>query len=551
MRRLAWVLSAIATTLAVAATPASADPAISYYTLPATYGFGGGLDTTPDGIVYFGSAVTSADPEVSQRPPIGRLDPALAVPGTSNGMTFAVTPPYQTCCATQLRDMTWSTKDGTLYWTRSDGVVGRADGTVMQSVSTTSKIPPWGIAADPAGGAWLTEYGTGNSPNYDGARAAHLSAGVALDESLPNIAKQTGTFDTVRFDPKPKGIAVAGDGTVWFAESDPGNPGWRIGKVAAPYTEYPLPCAATSPCSGSFSGTGPSDVAVAADGTVWYTNELNHTIGHLIPGSTIKEYPLLNLAGGTPKAIRPAPDGSLWVAVYGGFLASSPNGLLRVIPSAGAADPQEVAYKTPGYLPLEVAPDTNGNVWFSGSPSSGSSGAIGRLGDVPPAPSPGGGNPGGGDTSGGGGIPAPGGGSTTPVTVAAVVTARATVTNPTVHGTSLTANQICVGPPQDRCSLVYLIQTHEYVTGFPGSGSGRAAVVAAAAKKKSKLVTIGKATVTLHGGQSKKVTVKLNAKGRRLLKRGKRLKSTLTVTQSVNGRKAKVLLKRSVTFKRK
>jgi hypothetical protein len=87
------------------------------------------------------------------------------------------------------------------------------------------------------------------------------------------------------------------------------------------------------------------------------------------------------------------------------------------------------------------------------------------------------------------------------------------------------------------------------VTGFPGSG--RAAVAAAAAKKKSKLVTIGKATVTLHGGQSKKVTVKLNAKGRRLLKRGKRLKSTLTVTQSVNGRKAKVLLKRSVTFKRK
>lgn len=38
----------------------------------------------------------------------------------------------------------------------------------------------------------------------------------------------------------------------------------------------------------------------------------------------------------------------------------------------------------------------------------------------------------------------------------------------------------------------------------------------AAAKKKT---TIAKATVTLKGGQKKKITVKLNAKGRRLLKK--------------------------------
>jgi streptogramin lyase len=523
MRRLPWVMAAVAASLALAA-PASADPTISYYSFPANYLFGGGLDTTPDGIVYFGSAVNSADKEVSQRPPIGRLDPALAVPGTSNGMTFAVTPAYQTCCATQIRDLAWSATTGTLYWTRSDGLVGRADGNAMQSVSTTSKIAPWGIAADPGGGAWLTEYSTGNSPNYDGARAAHLNAGMGLDESLPNLAKQTGAFDSIRYDAKPKGIAVGADGAVWFAESDPGNPGWRIAKVTAPYTEYSLPCGSGSPCSGSYTGTGVSDVAVAKDGTVWYTNELSRTVGHLIPGGSIKEYGLGALAGGTPKAIRLAPDGSLWVAIYGGFLANSPNGLLQVIPGVGDANPLQATYKTPGYLPLEVAPDAKGDVWFSGSPSSGGAGSIGRLGDAvtPPA---------------GGGTPPPPGGSA-PVTVAPVVTATARVMDPAVHADTISANQICVGPPEARCSLVYLIQTHEYVTGFP-----RVA-------KAKKPLTIGKLSVTLKGGQSKKVTIKLNAKGRKLLKKAKKLKSTFTVTQSVNGGKAKTILKKTVTFRR-
>ena len=458
-------------------------------------------------------------------------------------MTFAPTPAPLNTGSTLLRDVAWSVKTGTLFWTRSDGLVGRADGAAMQSVATSGHVGTWGIAADPQGGAWLTEYDTGNSPNYYGARPAHLSPGMALDESLPNLAMQTGTLDNLRYDAKPKGIAVGADGTPWFAESDPGNPGWRIGKVAASaYTEYSLPCGSGAPCSGSYTGTGPSDVAVAKDGSIWYTDELNRTVGHLIPGGPIKEYPLTGLGGGTPKAIRLASDGSLWVAVYGGFSSTSPNGLLQVIPGVGAADPQETAYKTPGYLPYEVAPDTQGNIWFAGqSASGGSTGSIGRLGG---AITPGGG--------GGGTTPPPGGGpvtaaTTPPVTVAPVITvATAKVTDPTVHGDSISANQICVGPPQDRCSLVYLIQTHEYVTGFPHSGEA----FAAGAKPKSKLVTIGKATVSLSGGQSKKVTVKLNAAGKKLLKKTKKLKSTLTVTQTVNGGQAKTVLKKSVTFKR-
>ena len=45
--------------------------------------------------------------------------------------------------------------------------------------------------------------------------------------------------------------------------------------------------------------------------------------------------------------------------------------------------------------------------------------------------------------------------------------------------------------------------------------------------------------MTLKGGQSKKVTVKLNRKGLKLLKKLKKFKATLTVTQSRKGAKPK------------
>ena len=134
--------------------------------------------------------------------------------------------------------------------------------------------------------------------------------------------------------------------------------------------------------------------------------------------------------------------------------------------------------------------------------------------------------------------------TTTPTTTTTLqpgVTAEAKVTNPVVRGDSVTANQICVGPPQDRCSLVYLIQTHEYVTGFPGSKGSIA--------KARKLTTIGQLKVTLTGGQSKKVTIKLNRKGKKLRKK-QSFKATLIVTQSRNGAKPKQILKKNLKFKK-
>lgn len=112
---------------------------------------------------------------------------------------------------------------------------------------------------------------------------------------------------------------------------------------------------------------------------------------------------------------------------------------------------------------------------------------------------------------------------------------------PSVSGTSIRVDQMCVGPPADPCSLIFIISAHEYVTGFPGSRPARAsAAVAGAARARGKRgrrkrvarpLILGSKSLTLHGGQSKRVTIGLNATGRRLLRRAGRLTVYFTVTQ--------------------
>ena len=279
-------------------------------------------------------------------------------------------------------------------------------------------------------------------------------------------------------------------------------------------------------------------MAVASDGALWYTNAYTHSIGRMVPGGTVTEYKLADMAAGlgvgVPRTIKRAVDGTLWIAVNGGYTYPGANAVVKIDPT----DLTKTIYPFGSALqPFEVAPDTKGNVWVSGSPQTAAGAWIARLFAVigaPPTPRP-------PDT----GSPAP---AVTPTPVPSGtaltpgVTATATISKPTVSGDSINANQICVGPPADKCSLVYLIQTHEYVTGFPG-------VKGSAAKVKT--FTIGKKTVTLKGGQKAKVTVKLNSLGKKLYKKKKHFKATLTVTQTVKGvKKPKTILKKNVTFKR-
>jgi virginiamycin B lyase len=120
--------------------------------------------------------------------------------------------------------------------------------------------------------------------------------------------------------------------------------------------EYPVP-----------AGSGPHDVAPAADGSVWYTAQAAGKLGRLDPttGKTT-EVPLGD--GSAPHGVIVGPDGAPWVT-DGGL-----NAIVRV-------DPETLAVKRyllpagAGYANLNTGTfDRRGVLWFTGQ-----SGIYGRL----------------------------------------------------------------------------------------------------------------------------------------------------------------------------
>lgn len=557
------LLSAIAASiLALSCAPAAfADVVPEYFNLPASANATSGLATAPDGTVWFG-----ADP-ANQRATIGRLIPSQAVAGTANGMALFPTPvPGGTgCCVNVVRGLAFDGANNRLWFVQSDAIVGFAD--PARVVPDTSAgmadrllITPLGgggigqtfhgglqdVAVGAGGLAWFTETNGSNYPPFPGHRIASIDGNLSVTES-ENLALQGGlvALDGLRYEARPAGITTDPSGKPWFAESDAGNPGWRIATSRGlGYDEYLItPCAPRpAVCSGSNTGVGATDVAVAQDGSIWFTNQLRNEVGRLdVVARTFTNYSLVaidaRLAGGVPRAISVAPDGTLWVAEYGGFSLANANAIVKLVPSQ--PNPTATVFHLgAGKFPLAVAPDTKGNVWFTLATDV-RPGLLGRLaGVVGTVPDRGGPAP----------APAPG----RVVRATSVGAARVGAPSVAPDGRSIRANQVCVGPPRDICSVVYLISTNEYVAGFPGSRASASAARRHRRAAKPKPVILGRKLVTLHGGQSKLVTISLNATGRRLLARARGGKLTVyfTATQAgARGKPARRVKQAKVTFK--
>jgi virginiamycin B lyase len=120
--------------------------------------------------------------------------------------------------------------------------------------------------------------------------------------------------------------------------------------------EYPVP-----------AGTHPHDVAVAPDGTVWYTAQHTGRMGRLDPktGQTT-EIPLGE--GSAPHGVIVGPDGAAWVT-DGGL-----NAIVRVDPGTSAFRGYRLPAST-GNANLNTATfDKRGILWFTGQ-----NGIYGRL----------------------------------------------------------------------------------------------------------------------------------------------------------------------------
>jgi hypothetical protein len=351
---------------------------------------------------------------------------------------------------------------------------------------------------------------------------------------LPNLAIQNGGAPvepefSFRYDPEPAGITVDPTGKPWFAEES-GDSGWRLGTAPAggamgPYMEYELEsCPALAGCDA------PTDTAIAPDGSVWFTTK-NNEIGRLTPSHTLEKFSMTSIdpsfAERRVTRITAAPDGTIWVAESGYYGHSAANALVRVVPSAV---PTTTVYPLGPDAPYAIAADTRGNIWFTATTEPAGQSVIGRLAGVvagssqtettaPSTPS----------------TTVPPKTSPTETPIVPVSRGTAKVSPPIPKGTAVTSEQICIGPPSQPCAVVYLLSAGEYVTGFPGTK-------ASIAKKRG--VVLGRIAVTLHGGQRRKVTVKLDAAGLRLLKQKHTLVVYFTATQAGLGSSPPKLLKR-------
>ena len=549
--RLVLAVSAVLAVLVPATAPAATP---EFFPLPEARAINAGMVADSSGNVWFGA--NSAGAGFTDPPELARLTPSLATPGAVDGISYFHTPkaPGEGCCAFIMRDLAYDAVNQRIWFTRSMGVygygalAGMSPGTTsgMQAAIIPGAHNLGGIAVAPGGTAWFAENGASNvGPAYTGNRIASTDASLLLNE-YPDLWHQTGvTPDSTRYDAQPAGVTIGKDGAAWFAQENPGNPGYRLARAAGGlYQEYQVkPCAPTPTCSGSFTGTGVLSVATAPDGSIWFTNVIKNSFGKFDPvNSTFTQYNLTDadpdLFGGQPRVIRAAPDGTLWLAQSGSFSFPKANAIVRIVPSD---PPTTTVYKLGAEkAPVSVAPDGNGNVWFG--VSGGSASHVGRLagvlGTTLPPGDPGAGGPGGGGSGG-----AAAGGTTIPAgekVVKAAGTGFARVNDPELRQGALRLTQICVGPPHDVCSLIYLLDTHEYVNGFPGT-KPRA--------RTTKRVVVGSKAVTLNGGESATVTVKLNAKGKAILKRDGVLHLTFHASQKQGKGKPKVLKTKKLTIK--
>ena len=114
-------------------------------------------------------------------------------------------------------------------------------------------------------------------------------------------------------------------------------------------------------------GGYPHDVAVGADGIVWYTAQRSGQLGRLDPATGKVELIPLG-AGAAPHGVIVGPDGAPWVTEGG------TNAIVRVDPQTRAVKRWPLP-EARGYVNLNTLTfDKRGRVWFTGQ-----SGVYGRL----------------------------------------------------------------------------------------------------------------------------------------------------------------------------
>jgi virginiamycin B lyase len=158
----------------------------------------------------------------------------------------------------------------------------------------------------------------------------------------------------------PSSLAPAADGVVWFTDQG----GSAIGRLA--------PSGSTSMYPIGSSGY-PTRIATAADGNVWFTVQERVTdwIGRMTPAGTVTRYPLADGRRVRTGSILVGPDGNLWFAMSDGLGRMTPEGVLTEVAMTA----------TLGAPAITVGPDRA--IWFASNSLTQAVPTVGRVATGP------------------------------------------------------------------------------------------------------------------------------------------------------------------------
>jgi streptogramin lyase len=406
VRRTSLALAgALATLLALPASGMAVTGTVTEFPVPTASSSPFGITGGPDGNVWFTEQGLAR---------FGKLNPNLP-PSATNPTEFSV------IGGTAPQDIIAGPEPGTL-WISDQGAgrlfkitdLGSNPPTVTQEPAPVPGAR--GLAAGPDGDIWVAQSGG----DVQRVKTDGTADGPAIPSGGSNLSS----------------IAKGADGKfMWVTDQNNGPSALNNGLIristASPFTTTPITIGA---------GSAPRGVTVASDGRVYFAESATEKIGRVnADGTGFQESSALPTGVSDPEGVAFGQDGNLYVAIFNGSRVG------QVAPGLGAFNTFSNGI-TAKAGPREIAMGADKNMWFTeeGEPISGTPhGAIARLTvDPPPTPTPTP-TPPSSSSSGGGGTT-----SNTSATAAPVlpVLAAGNGASPQVSNLSVSPSRFRVGP---------------------------------------------------------------------------------------------------------
>ncbi|HTW85237.1 MAG TPA: hypothetical protein VMD91_14300 [Candidatus Sulfotelmatobacter sp.] len=254
---------------------------------------------------------------------------ASATGATGGSTAIAPTPTVYECPVAGEPQYIAPGLSGVMWYTDNNNTVVKITTSCVLSpfAIPTGNANPQGITLGENGNEWFTE--------SNSSKIAEVTLGGSISE-----------FGTLFGSDAPQMLADRGDGNVWYA----GYGGNHVGYV----NEFNGVAGETTLPTG---GSGPWDLAEAADGNLYVSENLNDDMARL---ATLFQSPIPQTAvtgGSESESVVKGPDGNLWFTQFG----------LNHIGVVSPASFTQVGYyatASPSSAPVDITVGQDGNLYY-------------------------------------------------------------------------------------------------------------------------------------------------------------------------------------------